>query len=60
VTWAWLPPLQNARMKKRERNEAIAGRALADLARWLDSAPLAGVAAPPRGDEAQVHAVHVA
>jgi methylenetetrahydrofolate--tRNA-(uracil-5-)-methyltransferase len=35
VTWAWLPPLVNRRLKKRERNEAIAERALADLATWL-------------------------
>jgi methylenetetrahydrofolate--tRNA-(uracil-5-)-methyltransferase len=48
VTWAWLPPMANVRMKKRERNLAIADRALEDLARWIDVAPLAGVTAPPR------------
>jgi methylenetetrahydrofolate--tRNA-(uracil-5-)-methyltransferase len=60
VTWAWLPPLANVRMKKRERNEAIATRALADLSRWLDTAPLAGGTAPPRVAEAPLDAVHVA
>jgi methylenetetrahydrofolate--tRNA-(uracil-5-)-methyltransferase len=60
VTWAWLPPLATVRMKKRERNEAIAARALADLARWIDTAPLAGTTAPPRADESASEAVHVA
>jgi methylenetetrahydrofolate--tRNA-(uracil-5-)-methyltransferase len=36
VTWAWLPPLTDRRLKKRDRYEAMAHRALADLARWLD------------------------
>jgi methylenetetrahydrofolate--tRNA-(uracil-5-)-methyltransferase len=40
VTWAWLPPLQNRRLKKHERYEATAHRALADLAAWIDAAPL--------------------
>jgi hypothetical protein len=31
-------------MKKRERYEAMAERALADLARWMDGAPLARAA----------------
>ena len=47
VTWAWLPPI-DSRMKKKERNEAIAHRALADLARWIETAPLASVCAPQR------------
>ncbi len=45
VTWAWLPPLADRRMPKRERNEAIARRALEDLARWMGEAPLAGTTA---------------
>jgi methylenetetrahydrofolate--tRNA-(uracil-5-)-methyltransferase len=35
VTWAWLPPLPNRRLKKRERYEALAERALAHLAEWM-------------------------
>jgi len=35
VTWAWLPPLGDRRLKKRERYAAMAGRALEDLAGWL-------------------------
>jgi methylenetetrahydrofolate--tRNA-(uracil-5-)-methyltransferase len=44
VTWAWLPPLLDRRLKKRDRYEAMAVRALADLAAWRDSAPLARAA----------------
>jgi methylenetetrahydrofolate--tRNA-(uracil-5-)-methyltransferase len=44
VTWAWLPPLADRRLKKRERYEAMAQRALDDLASWLDRAPLARAA----------------
>jgi methylenetetrahydrofolate--tRNA-(uracil-5-)-methyltransferase len=44
VTWAWLPPMADRRMKKRERYEAMAARALDDLAKWLDAAPLARAA----------------
>jgi methylenetetrahydrofolate--tRNA-(uracil-5-)-methyltransferase len=44
VTWAWLPPMPDRRMKKRERYEAMAGRALEDLARWIEAAPLARAA----------------
>jgi methylenetetrahydrofolate--tRNA-(uracil-5-)-methyltransferase len=36
VTWAWLPPIADRRLKKRERYEAAAARALADLAAWMD------------------------
>jgi methylenetetrahydrofolate--tRNA-(uracil-5-)-methyltransferase len=35
VTWAWLPPLPDRRLKKRERYEAMAERALAHLAEWM-------------------------
>jgi methylenetetrahydrofolate--tRNA-(uracil-5-)-methyltransferase len=38
VTWAWLPPHENRRLKKRERYEALALRALGDLGSWLESA----------------------
>jgi methylenetetrahydrofolate--tRNA-(uracil-5-)-methyltransferase len=44
VTWAWLPPMADRRMKKRERYEAMAERALGDLAKWIDAAPLARAA----------------
>jgi methylenetetrahydrofolate--tRNA-(uracil-5-)-methyltransferase len=44
VTWAWLPPLADRRLTKRDRYEAMARRALDDLARWLEQAPLAMVA----------------
>jgi len=44
VTWAWLPPMADRRMKKRERYEAMAERALGELARWIDRAPLARAA----------------
>ncbi len=40
VTWAWLPPMADRRMKKRERYEAMAERALVDLAKWIDAGPL--------------------
>jgi methylenetetrahydrofolate--tRNA-(uracil-5-)-methyltransferase len=39
VTWAWLPPIANRRLKKRERYEAVAERALADLAAWMGASP---------------------
>jgi methylenetetrahydrofolate--tRNA-(uracil-5-)-methyltransferase len=45
VTWAWLPPLADRRLKKRERYAAMGERALADLAGWLDHAPLGRAAA---------------
>jgi methylenetetrahydrofolate--tRNA-(uracil-5-)-methyltransferase len=35
VTWAHLPPLENRRLKKRERYEAMAERALRDLGGWI-------------------------
>ncbi len=35
VTWAWLPPLPNRRLKKRERYEVMAARALEHLALWI-------------------------
>jgi methylenetetrahydrofolate--tRNA-(uracil-5-)-methyltransferase len=43
VTWAWLPPLADGpgrRLPKRDRYDAMARRALADLARWMETAPL--------------------
>jgi methylenetetrahydrofolate--tRNA-(uracil-5-)-methyltransferase len=46
VTWAWVPPLPHRRVKKRDRYEALAARALGDLERWIDSAPLASVRPP--------------
>jgi methylenetetrahydrofolate--tRNA-(uracil-5-)-methyltransferase len=35
VTWAWLPPPDNRRLKKRDRYDAMAKRALEDLAGWM-------------------------
>jgi len=43
ITWACLPPHPSRRLKKRERYAALAERALADLGKWLDTAPLARV-----------------
>ena len=40
ITWAHLPPLGNRRLKKRDRYEAMAERALEDLAGWMQSAAL--------------------
>ncbi len=37
MTWAWLPPMPNRRLKKRERYEAMAERALAHLSEWMGS-----------------------
>jgi methylenetetrahydrofolate--tRNA-(uracil-5-)-methyltransferase len=37
VTWAWLPPMPNRRLKKRERYEAMGARALEDLAAWMSA-----------------------
>ncbi len=36
VTWAWLPPLDNRRLKKLDRYEALGKRALGDLAGWIN------------------------
>jgi methylenetetrahydrofolate--tRNA-(uracil-5-)-methyltransferase len=50
VTWAWLPPLGDRRLKKRERYEAMGERALADLAMWTQARvapPSAAPMAPP-------------
>jgi methylenetetrahydrofolate--tRNA-(uracil-5-)-methyltransferase len=41
VTWAWLPPLENRRLKKHERCEALSARALDALTRWIETAPYA-------------------
>ncbi len=45
VTWAWLPPLTDRRMPKRDRYDAMARRALDDLTRWMTEAPMAGTTA---------------
>ena len=46
ITWACIPPLEDKRrLKKRDRYAAMAERSLVDLARWLESAPLASVGA---------------
>ena len=51
VTWAWLPPMSDRRLKKRDRYEALGTRALTELARWLDLAPLATIdGAAARGE----------
>jgi len=46
VTWAWFPPFVERRLKKRERYEAMAARALADLGHWREAAPLAMIEPP--------------
>lgn len=43
VTWAWLPPLENRRLKKHERGEALAARALEDLGLWRAATSLAAL-----------------
>lgn len=45
VTWAWLPSLADKRLKKRERYEAMARRALDDLDQWITL--LSGSPLPP-------------
>lgn len=41
ITWACIPPPADTRLRKRERYQVMADRALADLETWLASAPLA-------------------
>lgn len=41
ITWACMPPHTNRRLKKRDRYQALAERALVDLDAWLAAAPLA-------------------
>jgi methylenetetrahydrofolate--tRNA-(uracil-5-)-methyltransferase len=41
ITWAHLPPLANVRLKKRDRYEAMAERALRDLDGWLSQVSIA-------------------
>lgn len=41
ITWACIPPPSDTKLRKRERYQAMADRALADLDGWLGSAPLA-------------------
>ncbi len=41
ITWACMPPHPNRKLKKRDRYQALAERALIDLEAWLASAPLA-------------------
>ncbi len=50
VTWAWLPPAADRRLKKRERYEAAGQRALEDLGAWIE-AEAGGRGAAPRGPE---------
>ena len=46
ITWACMPPHENRRLKKRDRYQALAERALSDLDAWLAAAPLAKPAPP--------------
>jgi methylenetetrahydrofolate--tRNA-(uracil-5-)-methyltransferase len=50
ITWACLPPVENVRLKKRDRYAAMAARALRDLDGWILRAPLAGATARPGRD----------
>ncbi len=43
ITWACIPPPADTKLRKRERYQAMAERALADVDAWLTSAPLARV-----------------
>ncbi len=45
ITWACIPPPADPKLRKRERYQAMADRALGDLETWLASAPLARVGA---------------
>lgn len=45
ITWACIPPPQDRRLKKKDRYQFMAERALVDLDRWLGEAPLARAAA---------------
>ncbi|MBX3263921.1 MAG: methylenetetrahydrofolate--tRNA-(uracil(54)-C(5))-methyltransferase (FADH(2)-oxidizing) TrmFO [Labilithrix sp.] len=45
ITWACVPPPPDPKLRKRERYQAMADRALADLDGWLARAPLARVGA---------------
>jgi methylenetetrahydrofolate--tRNA-(uracil-5-)-methyltransferase len=50
ITWAHLPPVENRRLKKRDRYEAMAERALADLEAWKPGAGLAAAVAAAEAD----------
>lgn len=41
ITWACIPPPADPKLRKRERYQVMADRALADLDSWLTTAPLA-------------------
>jgi methylenetetrahydrofolate--tRNA-(uracil-5-)-methyltransferase len=41
ITWACIPPPNDKRLKKRDRYQKMADRALSDLDAWLETAPLA-------------------
>ena len=45
ITWACIPPPADTKLRKRERYQAMADRALADLDAWLATAPLARASA---------------
>ena len=45
ITWACIPPPADPKLRKRERYQAMADRALADLDAWLANAPLARASA---------------
>jgi methylenetetrahydrofolate--tRNA-(uracil-5-)-methyltransferase len=47
ITWACVPPPGDRRLKKRDRYQVMADRALADLDAWLASAPQARAARAP-------------
>jgi methylenetetrahydrofolate--tRNA-(uracil-5-)-methyltransferase len=52
ITWACIPPPPNKRLKKKDRYQVMADRALADLHAWLSSAPLLSAAASSAAYEA--------
>jgi methylenetetrahydrofolate--tRNA-(uracil-5-)-methyltransferase len=46
ITWACIPPPVDTKLRKRERYQAMAERALHDIDAWLADAPLTRVASP--------------
>ena len=44
ITWACIPPPADPKLRKRDRYQAMADRALGDLETWLTNAPLARIA----------------
>ncbi|MGH7281606.1 MAG: methylenetetrahydrofolate--tRNA-(uracil(54)-C(5))-methyltransferase (FADH(2)-oxidizing) TrmFO [Polyangiaceae bacterium] len=50
ITWACMPPLENRKLKKKDRYQVMADRALADLDAWLGAPPRERAPAEPPSD----------